>query len=111
MGADPATGILARRARDIDLGQVCRRSAFSYPEGIATMARQFSGARLRAARLHAGLRPEQLALTIGRSVFSVYGYERGDLPSVPVLGAIADSLGCATDDLYDRPEAVADALA
>jgi DNA-binding XRE family transcriptional regulator len=71
------------------------------------MFRTFSGAHLRAARLNAGLKPEQLALRVDRSVWSIHVYERGAAaPSAAVLGALADSLGCRIDDLYAR-EAVA----
>lgn len=75
------------------------------------MARTFSGARLRQARLAAGFKPEQLAVRIDRSVYSVHQYERGiAFPSAPVLGALADVLRCRIDDLYATPvEAVRDA--
>lgn len=74
------------------------------------MARQFSGARLRAARLTAGLKAEQLAVGIDRSVYSVHQYERGvAAPSAPVLGALADVLGCRIDDLYAAEAVTSDA--
>lgn len=66
------------------------------------MARMFSGRRLRDARIAAHLKPEQLALRIGRSVFSVHAYEIGRAqPSVTVLASIADVLGVATDALFE----------
>lgn len=95
--------------RDIDLIQVCRRSAFAFPKGFA-VPRQFSGSLLRQARRAAGLKPEQLALRIDRSVYSIHQYERGvAAPSTPVLGRLADVLDVKIDDLYNQSEAVADA--
>lgn len=74
------------------------------------MARMFSGRRLREVRTAAGLKPERLALLIDRSVYSIHQYERGTaLPSVPVLGALADALGVAVDDLYEHQAVSADA--
>ncbi|MGX6607479.1 helix-turn-helix domain-containing protein [Micromonosporaceae bacterium Da 78-11] len=68
------------------------------------MARIFSGRRLRERRLAAGLKAEQLALGINRSVWTVHQYERGSAcPSAPILGAIADELSCSIDDLYGDP--------
>ena len=73
------------------------------------MPRTFSGQQLRDLRRAAGLKPEQLALSIGRSVFSVHQYERGTAqPSVPVLARLADQLGASIDDFFVR-EAVSGA--
>lgn len=67
------------------------------------MTRSFSGARLRQARLAAGLSPEQLAVRIDRGVFSINGYERGTRnPSASVLGKLAVALACPIDALYDE---------
>ncbi|MEU5247303.1 helix-turn-helix transcriptional regulator [Streptomyces asoensis] len=64
------------------------------------MARYFSGPRLREARKSAGLSPEQLAVNIGRSFYSVREWELGRVtPSVATLAAIADILGCTVDAL------------
>lgn len=70
------------------------------------MARTFSGRRLRDARRAANLRPEQLALAVERSVFSVHSYECGrQQPPVDVLARIAEVLGRPVDDfLTDAPE-------
>ena len=66
------------------------------------MSRVFSGRRLRERRDAAGLSREQLAHQVDRSVFSVVDYERGRaVPSVGVLGAIADALDVPTDDFFD----------
>ncbi len=66
------------------------------------MARCFSGQRLREARTAAGLSPEQVAVSIGRSAYSVHEYERGRVrPSAATLGALAAILGCPVDALYD----------
>lgn len=65
------------------------------------MARSFSGQLIRTRRIAAGLKPEQLALRIDRSVWSVLQYERGVvLPPAPVLGSLADQLGCSVDDFF-----------
>lgn len=65
------------------------------------MARKFSGSRLRAQRVAAGLSPEQLALRIDRSVYSVHVYEQGRArPSVGVLGSLADCLDCPVDAFF-----------
>ncbi len=63
------------------------------------MVRCFNGQRLRDARIAANLRPEQLAYLVGRSVFTVHAYERGDIhPPVNVLAQVADILGWPLDD-------------
>lgn len=73
------------------------------------MIRTFSGKYLRERRLAAGLRPEQLAIAVDRSVYSILRYERGTAdPSSATLGALADCLKCSIDDFYAR-EGVADA--
>lgn len=65
------------------------------------MAREFSGEKLRSARMTAGLRPEQLAFHVGRSVYAVHEYERGRArPSVAVLARIADKLAVPIDALF-----------
>lgn len=75
------------------------------------MTRTFSGQRLREHRIAAGLKPEALAPRINRSVFTIHQYERGvALPSVPVLGALADVLNVSVDDFFVR-EAVATGVA
>lgn len=67
------------------------------------MARCFSGQRLREARVAAGLKPERLALLVGRSVYSIHEYERGrSLPSVRVLVALSDALDVPVDVLLDE---------
>lgn len=74
------------------------------------MARSFSGQLVRTRRLAAGYKPEQLALRIGRSVWSVLQYERGAvLPPAPVLGTLADQLSCTVDDFFTRESGAADA--
>ncbi|GAA1819368.1 helix-turn-helix transcriptional regulator [Actinomadura chokoriensis] len=66
------------------------------------MARHFSGRRLRTLRTAANITPDGLADMVGRSAFSVREYERGRvIPSVDVLARLADTLGCATDDLFE----------
>lgn len=65
------------------------------------MARQFSGVRLRELRIQRHLRREHLALRIDRTATTIMGYELGRrLPTAPMLGALADALGCQVDDLF-----------
>ena len=67
------------------------------------MARYFSGPRLREARKSAGLSPEQLAVNIGRSFYSVREWELGRVtPSVTTLAALADTLVRPVDDFLDE---------
>ena len=63
------------------------------------MARCFDGQLLRSARLAAHVRPEQLAVAVERSVFTLHAYERGQVqPPVNVLAQIAGVLGGSVDD-------------
>jgi transcriptional regulator with XRE-family HTH domain len=72
------------------------------------MARTFSGSRLRNARIAAGLSPEQLAVNIGRSVYSIHSYEIGRVsPPVSVLSQIAHALGVDISDLFGEAVNVA----
>ncbi len=67
------------------------------------MARSFSGRRLRETRIAAGVSIERLALDLGRSAYSLYGYENGKVsPPVNVLAHAASLLGCKVDDLLDE---------
>lgn len=67
------------------------------------MARSVSGPRLREARKSAGLSAEQLAISVGRSAYSIHEYELGRVtPGTAVLIAIADTLGRSIDDLLDE---------
>lgn len=70
------------------------------------MARQFSGHRLREARKSAGISPEQLAVNVGRSFYSIREWEQGRVtPSVATLAALADIVGCSVDDLLTEEAA------
>jgi transcriptional regulator with XRE-family HTH domain len=64
--------------------------------------RRFSSTRIRELRLRAGLTVEQLADDIGKSVWTVIGYEiEGRVtPPTDVLPVIADRFGVAIDDLF-----------
>lgn len=65
------------------------------------MARMFSGLRLREARLAAGLKPEQLAVRIDRSVWAIHQYERGTAqPSTNALVGLSDVLGTPLDTFF-----------
>lgn len=73
------------------------------------MARKFSGPLLQEKRIAAGLKPEAVALHVGRSFWSIAEYERGRvLPSVPILAALSEILGCSIDSLFVT-EVLADA--
>lgn len=64
------------------------------------MARHFSGQRLRETRKAAGISIERLAVTIGRSAYSIQEYERGRVtPPINVIADIADTIGRPIDDL------------
>lgn len=69
--------------------------------------RRFSGAALRAAREHAGLTVEQLALVAGRSAFTIRDYELGRIgsPSLQALVDIADRLGVELDAFFAQEAA------
>lgn len=72
------------------------------------MARSVSGRRLLEARKSAGISAEQLAISVGRSAYSIHEYECGRVtPGTAVLIAIADTLGRPIDDFLT--EEVADA--
>ena len=66
------------------------------------MSRHFSPRRLTELReRRAHLSRQELATATRRSWFTVYGWERGTaVPSVEVLGRIADALSCSIDDLF-----------
>jgi transcriptional regulator with XRE-family HTH domain len=71
--------------------------------GGIDMARKFSGALLQRRRKAAGLKPEQLALRVDRSVFAVHQWERGtSSPRAAVLAALADTLDCTVEDFFVR---------
>lgn len=64
---------------------------------------RFSPARLRSARRRADVKPEQLALELGRSAFTVSAWERGlCCPSATMLGRIAGVLRVSPAELYDE---------
>jgi transcriptional regulator with XRE-family HTH domain len=72
------------------------------------MPRKFSGAHARNHRERAGLRPEAVALEIGRSSYTVQEYERGRvIPSLSTVIHLADTYHCTVDDLLEE---VADAV-
>ena len=69
----------------------------------------FNGSRLRALRLAAGLRREDLAVTLRRSARSVANWEMGvSAPRGDDPGLIATALHVGIEELYrDTPAAVA----
>jgi transcriptional regulator with XRE-family HTH domain len=63
----------------------------------------FNGSRLRALRLAAGLRREDLAVTLRRSARSVANWEMGEsAPRGDDPGLIAHALGVDVGELYDE---------
>lgn len=71
-----------------------------------TLTLPFSGERLRAERERSGLLQEQLAQrcidrghVVSRARIS--SVERGEMPSAPLLKALADALGVKVDALLD----------
>lgn len=66
------------------------------------MPRHFSGILLKKAREAKELTHNDLAAATGRSPYVIRSYEyEMSQPSASVLGALADRLGCSTDDLYE----------
>ncbi len=61
------------------------------------------GSNVRAARLEAGLTKEQVSVQIGRGVYALAAYERGELmPPIDVLQRIAATLGTTVGALLDE---------
>ncbi|MFJ1536371.1 helix-turn-helix domain-containing protein [Streptomyces mirabilis] len=66
------------------------------------MARHFSGQLLRETRRAAGVSIEQLAISIGRSAYSIQEYQRGRVtPPIDVIAAMADVLGRPIEALLE----------
>lgn len=64
------------------------------------MLTRFPGHHLRQARIVAHLKPEQLALAIGKSVYTIHEYERGRVsPPADVLAELSRVLGVSVDHL------------
>ena len=64
---------------------------------------QLSGTKLRAARIAADLRPEHVAVLVGRSTYSIHDYERGRVsPPISVLLALAEIYRVPLDALLDE---------
>lgn len=61
---------------------------------------RFDGHYLRDARIAAGLRPEQVALAIGKSVYTIHSYECGRVtPAADTIAALSRLLGVSADRL------------
>lgn len=61
---------------------------------------RFDGHNLREARIAAGLRPEQVALAIGKSVYTIHEYERGRVsPPADAIAALSRELRVSADRL------------
>lgn len=66
---------------------------------------RFSGSSLRARRITAGLRREDLAQAVNRSYSTVVLLEQGKvLPSVPTLVALSEALGCDISLLFSADD-------
>lgn len=69
---------------------------------------RFSGAKLRMARVAAGVRPETVAIAIGRSSYTISAYERDTVaPPANVIANIATALDCSPSDFFEVMEATA----
>lgn len=70
--------------------------------------RRFSGQQVRNRRQAAGLRPEHLAVAVGKSAAAIHAYEVGTIdPPSSVVAGLAAALGCAPGDLFADAEVVA----
>ena len=75
------------------------------PVGEDATFQKALGARLREARLAAGLTQEQVARLAGTTRHYISNLEHGrTLPSVPMLARIAEALGRSIDRLVGMPE-------
>lgn len=64
--------------------------------------RSFSGHRLRLARKAAGLSVHDVAARVGRSCWSLYRYETGQVqPPISVADALADAVSRPLDSLLE----------
>jgi transcriptional regulator with XRE-family HTH domain len=62
----------------------------------------FQAVRLRERRLSLNLRPEQVALSVGRSSETIGLWERGKvLPNPDQLATLAEVLHCAPGDFFE----------
>ncbi len=67
--------------------------------------RKFSGKRMKQVRQANGIRPEALAIQIGRSLQMVFNYESGRMGvSADLAAHIADLLGVPLDELFEPTE-------
>lgn len=67
------------------------------------MARFPAGERLRQMRIAAGLTPEQVAVAVGRSSFTINGYELGKIePPIHILAQIATYCGVTLGEILDE---------
>ncbi|WP_329291846.1 helix-turn-helix transcriptional regulator [Streptomyces pseudovenezuelae] len=71
-----------------------------------TARRQQVGARIRAARTHAGLTQLELGNRIGRDHRTIHRWEYGQrVPSLDDLLLLADATGIQPQDLFQQPAA------
>jgi DNA-binding transcriptional regulator YiaG len=72
---------------------------------LTRIYRQFSGAKLKAAREAIGVSRNRLAPWVGCTVMSIYNWETGrKVPSAQYLDALAANLRVKVDELYDVQE-------
>jgi ribosome-binding protein aMBF1 (putative translation factor) len=72
-------------------------------EGSLAVAHSFSGQRLRALRVAAGVSREQLAVLVDRSYGVEVRWEVGTaVPDANDIGRIAHVLGVAVEEFYDE---------
>ncbi|GAA2225203.1 helix-turn-helix domain-containing protein [Streptomyces nogalater] len=71
------------------------------PDWVRTRRREI-GARIRAARLRAGLTQIQLGDRIGRDIRTIHRWEYAQrVPTLEDLLLLADALGLHPSDLFD----------
>jgi DNA-binding transcriptional regulator YiaG len=72
---------------------------------LTRIYRQFSGAKLKAAREALGVSRNRLAPWVGCTVMSIYNWETGrKVPSAQYLDALAANLRVKVDEFYDVQE-------
>jgi len=64
---------------------------------------KFSGSKMRTIREERGIRPEALAVGIGRAMNTIGNWERGDsTPNADDLAALAEFFKVTLDAFYER---------
>ena len=80
----------------------------TYGQGLKSTLKNSPGTpldRIRAALMLRGETVTSLSRRLGRSTVHVYGVIKGDRVSPPLQKAIADDLGVAIEDIWDKEAA------